>query len=333
MFTNGHAAGILGTGSYLPDRVVSNAEVAEKVGVTPEWIERKTQIRERRYAAPHEATSDLAVCAAKLALDQAGISVDRVDYIIVSTSTPDSPQPPTAALVQNMLGAPHAGCFDINVVCSGFPYGVGLAAALQSLNPGAYVLVIGADLYSRILNVADRATSVLLGDGAGAAVVGPVPLSYGVVSCGLHTRGDAHEYIRVDAGGSRIPTSHETVDTGGHNFTMQGRNVTSFVLDEVPPALAGLLRNAGIEADQVTHFVPHQPNGNLLDNLVTKAGLDHVTTHRTLQRYGNVGSASVPVTLDVANQAGAFADGDLLLLAGFGGGMSIGSCLLRWWSA
>lgn len=333
MFTNGHAAGILGTGSYLPDRVVTNDEVAEKVGVTPEWIEEKTHIRERRYAAPHEATSDLAVHSARLALDQAGMSVDRVDYIIVSTSTPDSPQPPTAALVQNALRASNAGCFDINVVCSGFPYGIGLAAALHALNPGAHALVIGADLYSRILNFDDRATSVLLGDGAGAAVVGPVPAGYGIVSCGLHTRGDAHEYIRVDAGGSRVPTSHDTVDSGGHYFTMQGRNVSSFVLDEVPPALADLLRTAGTDADQVNHFVPHQPNGNLLDNLVTKANLEHVTTHRTLQRYGNLGSASVPVTLDAGNQAGAFAEGDLLLLAGFGGGMSIGSCLLRWWSA
>lgn len=333
MFTNGQPAGVLGTGSYLPDRVVTNAEVAEKVGVTPEWIEQRTQIRERRYAAPREATSDLAVYAAKLALEQAGLPVNRIDYVIVSTSTPDSPQPPTAALVQKELGASRAGCFDINVVCSGFPYGIGLAAALHSLNPGTHALVIGADLYSRILNFDDRATSVLLGDGAGAAVVGPVPLGYGVISCGLHTRGDVHEYIRVDAGGSRIQTSHETVDSGGHYFTMQGRNVSSFVLDEVPSALVGLLGNAGIEADQVSHFVPHQPNGNLLDNLVTKAGLDHVTTHRTLQRYGNVGSASVPVTLDTGNRAGAFADGDLLLLAGFGGGMSIGSCLLRWWSA
>lgn len=333
MFTNGQAAGILGTGSYLPDRVVTNAEVAEKVGVTPEWIEQKTQIRERRYAAPHEATSDLAARAAEWALERAGLPVQGIDYIIVSTSTPDSPQPPTAALVQNALGASRAGCFDINVVCSGFPYGIGLAAGLHALNPGTHALVIAADLYSRFLNFDDRSTSVLLGDGAGAAVIGPVPSGYGAVGCGLHTRGDAHEYIRVDAGGSRAPASHETVDSGGHCFTMQGRNVSSFVLDEVPPALAGLLDNAGVDADQVGHFVPHQPNGNLLDNLVTKAGLEHVATHRTLQRYGNVGSASIPVTLDAANQTGAFSDGDLLLLAGFGGGMSIGNCLLRWWSA
>lgn len=333
MITNGHPAGILGTGSYLPERVVTSAEIAEKVGVTPEWIEQKTQIRTRRYAAPHEATSDLAVRAAERALDQADLPADRIDYIIVSTSTPDSPQPPTAALVQNALDAAGAGCFDINVVCSGFPYGLALATSLQALNPGTHALVIGAEVYSRILDFDDRKTAVLLGDGAGAAVVGPVPRGYGVVACGLHTRGDAHEMISVRAGGSRVPTSHETVDSGGHYFTMQGRNVSSFVLDEVPPALADLLHDADIRVDQVDHFVPHQPNGNLLENLVTKAGLDHATTHRTLEQYGNVGSASAPVTLDTANRAGAFADGDLLLLAGFGGGMAIGTCLLRWWSA
>lgn len=333
MITNGHLAGILGTGSYLPERVVTNAEVAEKVGVTPEWIEQKTQIRTRRYAAPEEATSDLAIQAAKRALKQADLPVEHVNYIIVSTSTPDSPQPPTAVLVQNALGAFDAGCFDINVVCSGFPYGLGLATALQALNPGTIALVIGADLYSRSLNFNDRSTAVLLGDGAGAAVIGPVPAGYGVLRCGLHTRGDAHELIRVPAGGSRSPASHETVDSGAHYFTMQGRDVSSFVLDEVPPALADLLRHADLRTEDVDHFVPHQPNGNLLDSLVTKAGLDRAKTHRTLERYGNVGSASVPVTLDVANGSGAFADGDLLLLAGFGGGMSIGSCLLRWWSA
>lgn len=333
MITNGHPAGILGTGSYLPERVVTNTDIAARAGVTPEWIERKTQIVTRRYAAPEEATSDLAVRAAERALEQADLPVDRVDYIIVSTSTPDSPQPPTAALVQKALGAIGAGCFDINVVCSGFPYGLALATSLQALNPGTHALVIGAEVYSRILNFDDRKTAVLLGDGAGAAVVGPVPRGYGVVACGLHTQGDAHELIAVRAGGSRVPTSHETVDAGGHYFTMQGRDVSSFVLDEVPPAIADLLRDAGIRADQIDHFVPHQPNGNLLDNLITKADLDHVATHRTLERYGNIGSASAPVTLDVANRAGVFNDGDLLLVAGFGGGMAIGTCLLRWWSA
>lgn len=330
VITKDRAVGILGTGSYLPKEEISNVEVAERVGVTMDWIERKTQIVTRRYASPSEATSDLGARAAEEALKQVGISVEQVDYIIVSTSTPDSPQPPTAALVQHALGAYGAACFDINVVCSGFVYGMALARGLLTLDPGSYALVIGADVYSRILNFDDRATSVLLGDGAGAIVLGPVPSTYGIIEVSLHTRGDAHELISVAAGGSRLPTSHETVDAGGHFFTMQGRKVSDFVLEHVPPALADLLKRASVDLSQVDHFVPHQPNGNLLDDLVTKAGLDGAKTHRTLEKYGNVGSACIPVTLDEANRAGVFKDGDLLLLAGFGGGMSIGACLLRW---
>lgn len=322
--------GIVGTGSYLPDGEIANPDIAEKCGVTTEWIERKTQILVRRYAGPGDATSDLAAKAAKVALEHTGISANSIDYIIVSTSTPDSPQPPTAALVQYQLCAYEAACFDLNVVCSGFVYGIVLANALLSARPGAHALVIGADVYSRILNFDDRATSVLLGDGAGAVVLGPVPSGYGIVETGLRTRGDAHDLIEVRAGGSRLPTSHKTVDAGGHFFTMQGRKVSEFVLDEVPPAIADLLERANVRTDDVDHFIPHQPNGNLLDDLVTRAGLESMTTHRTLQKYGNVGSASIPVTIDEANRAGAFKDGDLLLLAGFGGGMSIGTCLVRW---
>lgn len=330
VITSNDSIGIIGTGSCLPTREISNEFVATKVGVSAEWIERKTQIISRRYAAGNEATSNLAARAADKALNLASLSVGRVDYIIVSTSTPDCPQPPTAALVQHQLRAYDAACFDVNAVCSGFVFGMTLAKGLLTLNPGAHAIVVGADLYSRILNFTDRSTSVLLGDGAGAVVLGAVPTGRGLIEAGLHTRGDAHDFIEVPAGGSRLPASHETVDAGRHFFTMQGRKVSEFVRNEVPSALADLLNRANVSIDEVDHFIPHQPNGNLLDDLVTKAGLGHATTHRTLEKYGNVGSACIPVTLDEANRAGALKDGDLLLLAGFGGGMSIGTCLLRW---
>lgn len=322
--------GVLGTGSYLPVHTVSNPVISARVGVDEEWIERKTQIRNRRFASDDEATSDLAASAATVALAAAGIDSSAITHIVVSTSTPDSPQPPTAALVQRALEVPKAGCFDLNAVCSGFVYGLAVASGLLTADPGGYALVIGADLYSRILNFEDRSTAVLLGDGAGAVVLGPVSPGRGIVATDFHTRGDAHDLIAVPGGGSRMPTSHETVDAGAHYFTMQGRKVSEFVLSEVPPAIEQLLKKANVDISEVDHFVPHQPNGNLLDDLVQKAGLDHVTTHRTLEKYGNVGSACIPVALDEANRAGAFQDGDLLLLAGFGGGMSIGTCLLRW---
>ncbi|MEU8279868.1 ketoacyl-ACP synthase III [Microbispora bryophytorum] len=323
------AIGIVATGSYVPERVIAGADVAGPAGVTPEWIERKTQIVTRRYAAPDQATSDLAVEAARQALAQAGLPAEALRYLIVSTSTPDSPQPPTSYLVQDALGAHLAACFDLNVVCSGFVYGLALARALVAQEPDAYALVVAADVYSRILDITDRKTVVLLGDGAGAALVGAVPAG-GFLDVELASHGHARGLIRVDAGGSRMPATHETVDNGDHFFRMDGRGVRDFVMENVPGAVRTLVERAGHRLADVDHFVPHQANGVLLSELVSRAGLDHAHTHRTLERYGNTGSASVALALDDAHRGGHLRDGDLVLVAGFGGGMSLGAALLRW---
>jgi 3-oxoacyl-[acyl-carrier-protein] synthase-3 len=323
--------GIVGTGSYLPERKVTNEEIERRVPDAPaEWIERKTLIHTRRYAAADEATSDLATKAAAAALEQAGLTAGQVDYIIVSTSTGDSPQPPTACLVQHALGAYDAACFDINVVCAGFVYALALARSLVTTRPGAIALAIGADVYSRILDFNDRSTAVLLGDGAGAALVGQVPPTRGFLEFDLSTRGDAHELIKVEAGGSRLPASTETVRGTGHLFKMHGRGVREFVMDNVPPLLEKTLARADLRAAQVDHLVPHQANGVLLRELVSRCGLDGAQTHLVLEKYGNIGSASVAVALDEAARTGSLRDGDLVALAGFGGGMSVGLCLLRW---
>jgi acetoacetyl-CoA synthase len=324
------AIGILATGSYLPKEEVSNEDVARRTGVTAEWIERKTQIRSRRQAAPGEAASDLATRAAANALDRAGLAAGRIDYLIVATSTGDFPQPPTAHLVQDALGATGAACFDVNVVCSGFVYALAVAHGLVALRPGSRALVIGADVYSRVLDPGERRTAVLMGDGAGAVVVGATEPPAGVLATHLEGHGHAHRLIRVEAGGSRRPASAETVAAGEHAFRMDGHGVRDFVLDVVPGALARVVADAGLRLGDVDHVVAHQANGVLLGELVERAGLAHATTHRTLERYGNVGSASVPVTLDDANRAGLLGAGDLVLLAGFGGGMAVGACLLRW---
>ncbi|WP_245848791.1 3-oxoacyl-ACP synthase III family protein [Lentzea kentuckyensis] len=325
------AIGILGTGSYLPERVVSNEDVHALVpDAPPEWIERKTAILGRRYAADGEATSDLAAAAALRALERAGVGAGRIDYLVLSTSTGDSPQPPTSCVVQQLIGAQSAACFDINVVCAGFVYGLELARSLVAVNPGSLALVVAADLYSRILDYGDRRTSVLLGDGAGAAVVGAVPAGRGIIRSDLSSRGDAQELIKVKAGGSRVPTTVRTVEAGEHFFTMNGRGVRDFVMTNVPPALEKLLAGSGVDASDVDCFVPHQANGVLLDELVSRCGLAHTHTHRVLERYGNIGSASVAVALDDAVESGAVTDGDLVLLAAFGGGMSLGASLVRW---
>jgi acetoacetyl-CoA synthase len=325
-----HSVGILGTGSYLPKEEVSNADVAGRAGVTPEWIVERTQIRARRNAAPAEATSDLAVQAALRALEQANLSPAEVDYIIVSTSTGDYPQPPTACLVQSALEALRAACLDINVVCAGFVYAIGVARGLLAGRPDARALVIAADVYSRFIDRSDRKFATLMGDGAGAAVVGCVPAPYGVLGLELSSRGDASTLVGVRAGGSRQPTSHETVEAGDHYLRMNGRGVRDFVMQHVPQAVANLVSQAGFGLDEVDHFVPHQPNGVLLGQLADACQLANAQTHRTIERYGNMGSASVAVTLDEANRSGALKDRDMVVLTGFGGGMSIGSCLIRW---
>jgi 3-oxoacyl-[acyl-carrier-protein] synthase-3 len=327
------AVGILGTGSYLPAREVTNAELATLVrDADPEWVTRKTMIGARRFAAPDEAASDLAAKAAANALERAGLAATDLDYLIVSTSTGDSPQPPTSNIVQDLIGAERAACFDINVVCAGFVFGLALARSLVAVQPDAKVMVVASDVYSRILDFDDRRTAVLFGDGAGAAVVGAVPDGYGIVETELVSRGAARRLIRVDAGGSRLPASAATVAAGDHFFKMDGRGVRSFVADHVPPVLAAMLERAGLHAKDIDHFVPHQANGVMLQELVDLAQLDGATTHLTLERYGNVGSASVPVTLDAAARSGALATGDLVLLAGFGGGMAVGASVLRWYA-
>lgn len=327
------AVGILGTGSYLPARAVSNAELAELVpGADPEWVTRKTMIESRRFAAPDEAASDLAAKAALPALRRAGITAADLDYLIVSTSTGDSPQPPTSNLVQDLLGADKAACFDVNVVCAGFVYALEMARGLIALRPDAKVLVVATDVYSRILDFSDRRTAVLFGDGAGAAVVGAVPAGYGMLDTELVSRGAAHQLIGVEAGGSRLPASAGTVASGAHFFKMNGRGVREFVAGHVPPVLATLLDRAGVHAKDVDHFVPHQANGVMLRELVDLAQLEGAITHLTLDRYGNVGSASVPVALDAAARSGQVLNGDLVLLAGFGGGMAVGATVLRWYA-
>ncbi|MFI9161972.1 3-oxoacyl-ACP synthase III family protein [Kitasatospora aureofaciens] len=320
--------GILGTGSHLPANAVDNTLVGSRAGVTAEWIHRKTGISERRYVAEGEATSDLAAHAARAALDNAGIRPGQLDHIVVATSTPDHPQPATAAIVQDLIGAEQAAAFDLNSVCSGFVFA--LHTAHRLIADGGHALVIGADVYSRIIDPTDRRTAVLFGDGAGAVVLGPVPDGYGIQASRLETFGRQHRTIRVPAGGSRRPACAETLAEGAHWFAMEGREVRDFVTDQLPLSVKELLLRADRTGAEVDHFVPHQANGRMLADVLPSLGLERARTHFTVAEYGNTGSASIPITLDAAHRDGAFQDGELVLLSAFGGGMSIGSSLLRW---
>ncbi|MDH6117043.1 3-oxoacyl-(acyl-carrier-protein) synthase III [Kitasatospora sp. GAS204A] len=331
---NSRPIGIISTGSYLPATVVDNDEIAERAGVSAEWIERKTCIRRRHRAAPHEATSDLAAAAALRAIEQAGLTPGQISYLVVATSTPDHPQPATAAIVQGRIGARHAAAFDVNSVCSGFLFAMTAAERMLRAEPstgaGPYAVVIGADVYSRILDYSDRKTAILFGDGAGAVVLGPVPSRVGGITTSLVTRGEQHRLISVPAGGSRRPASSTTLAQGAHYFTMDGRGVREFVHGNLPGAVHELLVKAGVPGREVRHFVPHQANGVMLAEVWPELGLEAAGLHLTLAEHGNTGAASVPVALDEVHRRGLLAEGDLTVLSAFGGGMSVGSALLRW---
>ncbi|WP_019548509.1 3-oxoacyl-ACP synthase III family protein [Streptomyces sulphureus] len=323
------AVAILGTGTYVPQSIVSNDEVGAAAGVDDSWITRKTAIRERRWAAADQATSDLATAAARAALTSAGITAARLSLIVVATSTPDRPQPPAAAYVQHNLGAVEAAAFDVNAVCSGSLYALAAAEAMVA-RKGGHALVIGADVYSRILDPADRRTVILFGDAAGAWVVGPASGGPVIRDVSLHTFGEQSSLIQVPAGGSRLPVGPESLQAGLHYFAMDGREVRRFVEEYLPHLVKQFLHEVGVAPDDISHFIPHQANGVLLDDLMPRLALPRATVHRTLTHYGNTGAASVPVTLDAAARQGALHRGDLVLMAGFGGGMSAGLALVEW---
>ena len=279
---------VLGTGHHLPEQVVTNDDIAARVpGASADWIADRTGILERRYAASDEAASDLAVHAARKALDQAGVAADELDFIIVSTTTGDALVPATSSLVQHALGAHRAACFDVNIGCTGFVTALSIAQGYVNLRRATKVLIIGTDVWSRFVDFEDRATSVLFGDGAGAAVIGALPgtdgaESRGLLDVALMSHGAEHGLITLPAGGSRCPASAGTVADGGHLLRMQGRAVRNFVMDNVPGLLTGLLKRCGYEPTDVDHFVPHQANGRMVTELAQAAGLERLAVSRAI---------------------------------------------------
>ncbi|GLF99332.1 3-oxoacyl-ACP synthase III family protein [Streptomyces yaizuensis] len=309
---------VIGTGSWVPERVVTNEEAVAHTGGPSGWITRKTGIVERRWAAPETTTAYAATRAARAAMERAGIEPEQVGVIALATSTPDRPQPPTATAVQAALGASGAAALDINGVCTGFMYALATARGmLSSGDQGRYALVIGADLYSRILDPTDHRTVVLFGDGAGAVVIGPEsePGRGEIIATRLRSHGHLGRLIHMEP---------------GDHFRMDGAGVRDFVLAEVPLAVKDFLAEQGVDGRQIRHLVAHQANGVILDALVPTLGLaEDVTVHRTIDRYGNTASASVPITLDDAHRRDALTGDGLTLLLAFGGGMATGAALLR----
>ncbi len=326
----GFSAGILGVGSYLPEKNLTNADLEKIVDTSDEWIVERTGIRNRRIAAPEQATSDLCIEAAKKALKDADTKAEELDLVIVATATPDHAFPSTACIVQDALGASHAAAFDLSAGCSGFVYSMSVAA--QMISSGLYkkILVIGAETLSRILDWTDRNTCVLFGDGAGAAVIGRVEEGYGILGLELGSDGSGAQLLVQPAGGSRNPASHETVDNHGHFVHMAGREVFKFAVRTMGQSCLRTLKKAGLTIDDVDLLVPHQANTRIIDSAVKRLKIDHDKVWVNIHKYGNTSAACIPICLSEAEAEGRLKKGDNVLVVAFGTGLTWASAVLKW---
>ncbi|TDA65734.1 MAG: ketoacyl-ACP synthase III [Clostridia bacterium] len=324
------AAGILGTGSYLPEKVVTNQDLEQVVDTSDEWITTRTGIKERRQARPDQATSDLCLEAARQALADANTGPEEIDLVIVATVTPDMMFPATACLVQDRLRASGAAAFDLEAGCSGFMYGLALASQMIATGSLRKALVIGAETFSRIINWEDRGTCVLFGDGAGAAVVGPVPEGLGVLSFYLGSDGEGGKWLYQPAGGSRLPASAETVAGRMHTIHMHGNEVFKYAVRVMEEASLTALSRCGLTPREVDFFVPHQANIRIVEAARKRLDIPPEKAFLNIHRCGNISSASIPLALDEASKAGRMHFGDTVLLAAFGAGFTWGAAVLKW---
>lgn len=327
---NGIPVGVLGIGKYAPERRLTNQELEQMVETNDEWIVSRTGIRERRIAAEHEATSDLAYEAAVRALASANITADQLDLIIVATITPDMFFPSTACILQDRLGAKKAAAFDLSAACSGFIYGLANASGFIALGMYKYALVIGADTLSRITDYTDRNTCVLFGDGAGAVVIGEVPEGRGFKSFELGADGAGGPHLRIQGGGSRQPSSEETVAGKRHFIEMNGREVFKFAARIMGNAAEEALRKAGVDKSEIDLLVPHQANIRIIQASLERLELPPEKCVINVDRYGNMSAASIPLALAEAAEEGRISEGDTIALVGFGGGLTWGASVLVW---
>ncbi len=321
---------ITGVGSQVPDRVLANADLEKMVETTDEWITTRTGIRERRIAAPDEATSDLAVAAARKALASAGITADQVDLIIVATITPDMPFPSTACLVQHKLGATRAAAFDIEAACSGFVYALDIASHFVASHTYNTVLVIGAEKMSSVVDWTDRNTCVLFGDGAGAAVLQNRPNAHGLLTTCLGSDGGKAGLLELPAGGSACPATADSVSKRLHFLRMDGKETFKNAVNAMVAAANEALSRCGVTVADVKCIIPHQANQRIMSAVAERLDAREDQLFVNVDRYGNTSAASVAIALDGAVAAGRIRRGDLVLLVVFGAGLTWGAALIEW---
>jgi 3-oxoacyl-[acyl-carrier-protein] synthase-3 len=323
-------AGVLGTGSALPEKIITNADLEKMVETSDQWITDRTGIRERRQAGPHETTSTLSVLASVKALEKAGLQATDLDLIICSTISPDMPLPSTASLIQRDLGARGCCAFDLAAACSGFLFGMTVAEQFIRTGGAKYVLVIGAELLSRYLDYKDRATCVIFGDGVAAAVFGPVEPPSGILAHELHTEGQYAEHLYIPAGGTAMPPSCESIGRGDHFIKMRGNELFKVAVRSLEEVSRQVLKKAGVTASEIDLFIPHQANQRITEAVRERLGVPPGKVYSNICRVGNTSSASIPICLDECVQAGRLKKGDLVLMSAFGAGVTWGAVLMRW---
>jgi 3-oxoacyl-[acyl-carrier-protein] synthase-3 len=326
---SGRPVSITGLGCYVPKRVLTNDELARMVDTSDEWIQTRTGIKERRIAAPEEATSDLCIPAAKAALADAAITGSEIDLVIVATITADMPFPSTAAILANQLGAENAAAYDLSAGCTGFVYALTQGYGAIAAGLARRVLVVGADTLSRVVDWSDRSTCVLFGDGAGAVVLEEVKAGgFHVFELGADGAGGMELFTA--AGGSRRPSSAETVAAGEHYVKMNGREVYKFATRVLPRSAQAVLEASGRSIADIDLYVPHQANLRIIEHAAKKLGVEKERVFVNVDRYGNTSSASIPLALCEARQEGRLKDGTLVLMTGMGAGLTWGSSVITW---
>lgn len=320
---------VVGTGAYVPHRIVTNADLEREYGFDSGWIEQRTGIRERRHAAGDQATSDLCIEAAKQAIDTAGVAPEEIDLVVVGTFSPDYHCPSTACLVQDRLGL-DAAAFDLQAACAGFMYALVTGAQFVATGNARTALVLGGDTNSRIVNPHDQRTAPLFGDGAGAVLLAEGEAHQGILCYQMGSDGSGGALLDRPSGGSRRPVSAEDLESGLHYLHMDGRSVFKWAVRALTDTVELMLTKTGMSVDEVALFLLHQANIRIIGYAMDQLGIPREKVFNNLQRYGNTSGGSVPIALDEAFRGGRIRRGDTILMSGFGGGLTWGTSLFRW---
>ena len=322
-------AGIIGMGHSYPEGILTNADLEKMVDTNDEWITSRTGIKQRHKAADNEYTSQFGTLAALQALERANLKPEDIDLIVCATTTPDQIMPSTGALIQAQIGAVNAAGMDIFAACSGFLYGLTMVESMIRTGQIRYALVIGAEILTKYVDYTDRGTCVIFGDGAGAAVLGPVPEGKGILATKIKSDGRYEEQLYAPGGGTKLGTTHKTIDDREHFFKMKGNELFKVAVRSMADISAEMVEKAGYTVDDIDIVIPHQANQRITDAVASRLGVPDEKVYSNIAMMGNTSSASIPIAMDECIQSGRIHEGSLVLLTAFGGGVTWGGTVIR----